>query len=199
MEAFSDGVIAIAITLLTLDIHVPSHDVRDQGLLAHELLQLWPHYLAFVTSFIVVGIIWINHHAIFEHIGQADYYLVLINVFLLLGIALLPFTTALVAEYVNHDGKRTAMMVYTGWFFLVAIAFNLLWWYPRHFNLIKPDADQAAVDRITQRFRLGPPSYGLIFIVSIFSPIAALVGTGVLALIYALPNQSKVRETAIRP
>jgi uncharacterized membrane protein len=191
MEAFSDGVIAIAITLLTLDIRVPLRDNTGGASLVHRLAQLWPNYLAFVTSFAVVGILWINHHAIFEHIERADYYLVLINIFVLFVVAALPFTTALLAEYIGHDGERTATLVYTGWFLLVPISINLLWWYPRHAGLIKPEADQAAIDRITARFRLGIPLYSLLVVVAYFLPFVALIGMGVMALLYALPNQSK--------
>jgi uncharacterized membrane protein len=191
MEAFSDGVIAIAITLLTLDIRVPLRDEAGGATLLHRLAQLWPNYLAFATSFAVVGILWINHHAIFEHIDRADYYLVLINTVFLFTVAALPFTTALLAEYIRHDGERTATLVYTGWFLLVAISFNRLWWYARHAKLTNPVSDQAAIDRITARFRLGIPSYLLLVVVAFFVPLVALIGMGAMALLYALPNQTE--------
>jgi uncharacterized membrane protein len=190
MEAFSDGVIAIAITLLTLDIRVPLRDEAGGATLVHRLAQLWPNYLAFATSFAVVGILWINHHAIFEHIDRTDYYLVLINTVFLFTVAALPFTTALLAEYIRHDGERTATLVYTGWFLLVAISFNRLWWYARHAGLTNPESDQTAIDRITARFRLGIPLYSVLVVIAFFFPMAALIGMGVMALLYALPNQS---------
>lgn len=190
LEAFSDGVIAIAITLLTLDIHVPPHGGTGKGSLWHQLVALWPNYLAFATSFIVIAIFWINHHTMFAHIQRTDHYLLLINTLLLFGIAFVPFTTALASEYLGRDGSRTAMMIYTGWFVLIAVAFNLLWWRPRRAGLIDPESDPEAVARITRRYRYGIPGYVLFFLVSIVSPLAAVIGIGALALLYALPNQS---------
>lgn len=188
VEAFTDGVIAIAITLLTLDIHVPSRD--DSGTLPEKLGRLWPSYLAFATSFIVIGILWINHHTIFEYIDRADHYLILLNTVFLLTVAVLPFTTALVSEYLGHDGERTAILVYAGWFVLVAITFNSLWRWARHANLLRLDADPAAVSGISKRFNLGPPSYLVLFVIAIVFPIASIIGTGALAVIYVLPNQN---------
>ncbi len=194
MEAFTDGVIAIAITLLTLDIHVPARD--EPGSLMHKLGHLWPHYLAFATSYIVIGILWINHHAIFEYIDHADHYLVVINIVFLLTVSVLPFTTALVSEYLGHDGARTAIVAYSGWFLLLAITFNLLWRWARHANLLIPDADPDAIALITKRFNYGPPSYLVVLAISFVYPTGALVAIGVLALVYLLPNQPDgMRET----
>ena len=189
LQAFTDGVIAIAITLLTLDIHVPEPDSSGDSL-AHRLGELWPHYLAFATSYLVIGILWINHHAIFNLIDRADHYLVVINILFLLSVSIVPFTTALVSEYIGRDGARTAIAVYSGWFLLVALIYNLLWRWARYANLLRSDADPEEVARISRRFNYGPPSYVVIFIVSFIFPTVALVGFGVLALLYLLPNQS---------
>jgi uncharacterized membrane protein len=189
LEAFSDGVIAIAITLLTLDIHVPPHDASGDASLWSRLGALWPNYLAFATSFIAIAILWINHHAIFAYVVRTDYYLLLINLFLLFATAVIPFTTSLAADYLGHDGERAAVMVYSGWFFLIPVGVNLLWWHPRRAGLIDPEADPKTIARMTRRYLLGLPVYAALFLVSIASPSAAIGGFGALALLYAFPNQ----------
>jgi uncharacterized membrane protein len=192
LEAFSDGVIAIAITLLVIEIHVPPHDeIHDNGDLWSALWDLWPSYLGYLISFVVIGIMWANHHLIFKQIARVDHYLILINTLYLLLVGFIPFTTGLLAEYLGHDGEKTATIAYTGWFFLTALVYNLLWRYPSRIrNLLDPATDPAAVAAITRRFNYGPPSYGLAF------AIIAL-----LALLYALPSNvaeaSGVRRQAL--
>ena len=190
MEALSDGVIAIAITLLTLDLQAPQLSATGNGSLGSRLVTLWPHYLAFATSFIVIAIVWINHHAILAYVVRADHYLLLINLLLLFVIAVIPFTTSLAAEHLGQDGERTATMVYTGWFCLIPIEVNLLWWHIRRAGLVDPNAEPAAIARMTRRFLFGLPAQVALFLVAIVSPVAALIGFVVVALFFALPNQS---------
>ena len=92
LEAFSDGVLAVAITLLVLDIRVPDPGSGGHSL-AHNLLHAWPNYAAYVTSFITIGIIWVNHHAMIGRLREADHTILVLNLFLLLSIGLLPFAT----------------------------------------------------------------------------------------------------------
>ncbi|MGI8475833.1 MAG: TMEM175 family protein [Thermomicrobiales bacterium] len=198
LEAFSDGVIAIAITLLILEVRVPARDALADGSLWQALGDHWPNCVGFLLSFVTIGILWANHHTIFRYIGRADHYLVLINTLFLLSVSVLPFTTALLAEYLGHDGQRTATIVYTGWFLLVALSFNLLWVHPRRAGLIAADADPRAVADITRRFRLGPPSYILAFAVSFVRPALALVIAAALALLYLLPKRSSPSRTRRR-
>jgi len=114
---------------------------------------------------------------------------VLSNILFLLCIGFLPFPTALLTEYLGHAGERPAGIVYSGWFFVTALSYNLLWRYPSHRQrLIAADADLRAVASITRRFNLGPPSYLLAFVLSFFSTIASLVLLLLLALLYVLPN-----------
>jgi uncharacterized membrane protein len=190
LEAFSDGVIAVAITLLVLEVHVPDRlDVHGNRDLWHALGKLWPNYLGYVISFVVIGIMWANHHNIFQYIAHTDHYLILINTLWLLFIGLVPFTTDLLAEYLGHDGEKTATIVYSGWFFATALVYNLLWRYASRWgNLLEPDADPAAIAAITRRFNYGPPSYGLAFAASLVYAPASLAILLALALLYALPS-----------
>ena len=190
LEAFSDGVIAIAITLLILEVRVPTETaVEEAGGLGQALLKLWPSYLGYLLSFVIIGIMWANHHEIFRHIARTDHYLVLINLLFLFCIGFVPFPTALMADNLGHDGERTAVIVYAGWFLLTALAYNLLWWYPSHDGrLLAPDADREVVQTITRRFRLGPPSYALAFVLAFLYPPASLAVLFLLAVLYVLPN-----------
>ncbi len=190
LEAFSDAVIAIAITLLVLEVRIPSEAAVDEaGGLGGALLDLWPAYLGYLLSFVTIGIMWANHHEIFRHIVRTDHYLVLINLLFLLCIGFIPFPTALMAENLGHDGERTAVIVYAGWILVTALSYNLLWRYPsKNGRLLAPDADQGAVRTITRRFRLGPPSYLLAFVLAFIYPPASLALLFFLALLYVLPN-----------
>jgi uncharacterized membrane protein len=190
LEAFSDAVIAIAITLLVLEVRVPEHDeIHGTRDLWRALRDLWPSYLGYLLSFVIIGIMWANHHEIFRHVARTDHYLILANTLFLLCVGFLPFPTALLAEYLSEPGERTAVVVYSGWLLVTALSYYLLWWYPSHDRrLIAPDADLRAVNTITRRFRLGPPSYLLAFVLAWLYPPASLALLGLLALLYVLPN-----------
>ena len=126
LEAFSDGVFAIAITLLTLEIKVPSSNTAN---LAAELARQWPSYLAFFISFTFIGIMWLNHYRMFVHIKKTDDTLLMLNLALMFGVCVVPFTTALLAAQLGHPGARTAVVVYDAAYFGIALFFNLLWRY----------------------------------------------------------------------
>jgi uncharacterized membrane protein len=190
IEAFSDGVFAIAITLLVLDLKVP-REVSAGHSLARVLLAQWPVYLAFVTSFMTILIMWMNHHRIFSLVGRSDDRLLLFNGLLLMGVTVVPFPTSLVAEYLRHDGQRTAAIVYNATFIVIAVCFNLLWRTAAvNDRLLHPRADRAAVNRIFDAYRYGPAWYvlalGLVFV----SVTASLVLNLALALFYAAPGRS---------
>jgi uncharacterized membrane protein len=125
LEAFSDGVIAVAITLLVLQIAVPT-DLHGHSL-AHALLANWSHYAAYVVSFMTIGIIWINHHAMISRLKQVDHSILLLNLIVLMTIAALPFATDLLASYLREPtGRSIAAAVYAGSFLLMGVAFGAL-------------------------------------------------------------------------
>jgi uncharacterized membrane protein len=190
IEAFSDGVFAIAITLLVLDLKVP-RGVDDRQSLAQALVAQWPAYVAFVTSFMTILIMWVNHHRIFTLVGRSDDRLLLYNGLLLLGVTLVPFPTSLVAEYMRHEGERTAVLVYNATFIVIAICFNLLWRTAAvRDRLLDPRADRAAVQRIFDAYRYGPLWYVVAFGLAWVSPMASLALNFGLAVFYAMPGKS---------
>jgi uncharacterized membrane protein len=126
--AFSDGVIAIAVTLLVLNIRPPD-DTRH---LVHGLLALWPSYVSYVITFMLVGNVWANHHVMFDHIRHADRMVLFLNCVLLMDIAVIPFAAAVLANaFRAGQGERTAVVVHGIVFELAAAVFNVIWWYAR--------------------------------------------------------------------
>jgi uncharacterized membrane protein len=104
IEAFSDGVFAIAITLLIIEVHVPAREHAET--LGHELLRIWPSYLGYLTSFLTIGVMWINHHYVFELIDRVDRMMLLLNTLLLMLIAFVPFRPPCSAQFVETGGAR---------------------------------------------------------------------------------------------
>ncbi len=191
MEAFSDGVLAVAITLLVLDIKVPEPSAGHT--LGHELLEMWPTYAAYVTSFITIGIIWINHHAMISRLREADHAILALNLLLLLSIALLPFATSLMARYLRESqGERLAAAVYSGAFLLMSLLFVILnahiLFAKRH--LLGPKLTDEQRRSIVTRGFAGIVPYLLATALAAVSPYISLIICFVVAAYYATPLAS---------
>lgn len=141
IEAFSDGVYAIAITLLILDLKVP---MTPDGHLGGALLRQWPAYFAFLVSFAFTGIMWVNHHRLFTHICRSDNRLLFLNLLLLLGVTFVPFPTALLAAHLRGADALTAAAVFNGTYVMIAIFFNVLWHHAVDFDLLDSATLEAA-------------------------------------------------------
>lgn len=188
LETFSDGVFAIAITLLILEVKVPH--AGTGGGLARALVALWPSYLGYVISFVTLGIMWANHHAMFTYIRRSDRYFLLIHVFFLMCISFLPFPTAVLAEHLPEpDSRRIAVAFYSATLVLIAIAYNAVWWYAvAGRRLLGPAADPVAVRTISRRYALGPLAYLVSFGLAFVNVWASLSVHGILAILYLLPE-----------
>jgi uncharacterized membrane protein len=188
LEAFSDGVIAVAITLLVLNLVVPDPGKTDN--LARALGQRWPGYAAYAISFLTIGIIWINHHAMIGRLREADHTILLLNLFLLLTIGLLPFATNLMATYLRAShGEHLAAAVYAGAFLLMGCAFATL---NRHILFRKAHLLETQLPSENRRVILlrstsGLLPYAIAAGVAAVSPYATLGICGVLAAFYATP------------
>lgn len=189
LEAFSDGVFAIVITLLILDIKVP---VGAEGHLGAALVDQWPRYAAFLLSFFVVGVIWLNHHATINLLDRTDHTTQVLNLLLLLPVSVLPWPTALLAEYALHgdrDDQRVAVLVYGGTSTLMALAFNVLWRYiGRHAELRKPGVHRSLIEVRDRRYTLGLAVYPVATAVGLLSLTLFLVVMLALAVLYLLPT-----------
>jgi uncharacterized membrane protein len=189
LEAFSDGVLAIVITLLILEIKVP---VGEDGRLGTALARQWPQYSAFLLSFLIVGIIWLNHHATINLLRRTDYKIQVLNLILLLPVTVLPWPTALLAEY-THEGtagdRRVAVLVYGLTSTAMAVSFNILWRYLlRHPELHKPQVTPELLAVRNFRYNAGLAVYPVataIGLVSVPVFLALMLG---LAVLYLLPT-----------
>ena len=179
LEAFSDGVFAIAATLLVLEISV---DTRNGGTLGSELLKIWPSYLAYVMSFLTIGVIWINHH------HCVDRPFLFTNTLLLLVVSFIPFPTKLVAQYLQKPGEESAVLAYSATLLLMAVLYNIWWHYARRNRRLigdrVPDSRLRAVDRA---FDPGVPAYAIVLAVAFVSPLASVIITLCIAAFY-LPS-----------
>src|SRR2546426_9771220 len=185
VEAFSDGVFAIAVTLLVLDLKVPQRSGSED--LSSTLLRQWPTFVAFLNSFVTILIIWINHHNLFNNIKRTDNLFMLSNGLLLLCTTFLPFPTSLVAEYFGHPGQTAATVLYTGTFLLMACAFNLIWRYASHkHRLLSRSVTAVQVESINRQYLIGPTFYGLAFVLAFVNVSASLLLTILLAAFYAV-------------
>jgi len=148
---FSDGVFAITVTLLVLEIRPPA----DYTNLLHGLVALWPSYLAYALTFLFIGHVWANHHVMFDHIRVADRVILLLNTLLLMMVAFLPFTTSVLAGALRSGhGLRTATVFYGIAFDATALMFNAVWQYARRHRLLSDTLDPAAATAIGRRFQL---------------------------------------------
>jgi uncharacterized membrane protein len=185
LETFSDGVFAIAATILVLEFSVGEFQGANLG---NALLHLWPSYLAYVTSFVTIGIIWMNHHYCVETMARTDRTLMFLNVLLLMTIAFLPFPTKLVAQYLQKPGEQAAVFAYDATFIVMAILFNVWWRYASGGRrLIGDSVPDSRLRAISRAFDPGVPTYVFCLVVAIFSPLASVILTLVTAAFY-LPS-----------
>jgi uncharacterized membrane protein len=181
LEAFSDGVFAVAITLLVLEINVPGGEN-----LWHQLKEEWPSFASFFVSFWVIGIIWVNHHGVIDHLKRADRGVLYLNLLVLMSVVLIPFATALMAEHLKSGAdEHVAAAVYAGTFVLMAIAFGVLWEYiTRHRTKLGVELSDEEVRRRSIAFQIGNPIYAIAVVVAFISPAVVLVIIGALAVYY---------------
>jgi len=197
LETFADGVIAIAITLLILEVKVPP---AEGDRLGAAVVHAWPSYAGYVVSFLTIGVIWVNHHHMFKLIRRTDHAFLMLNVVFLMTIAFLPWPTALVAEYIRDpDGRHVAAAVYGLTMVAIAIMFNVVWWYAaKRGRLLIPGLDPEAVARAGRNYLLGPIVYGVAVLVAPLNAFVSLSIYAALAVYWLLPGTGR-RATGIAP
>ncbi len=185
MEAFSDGVFAIAITLLILEISVPESAFTDlwSGI-AHQ----WPSYLAYVTSFITIGGIWGAHHGIFRRLQYANRELMLINLLLLMAVSFLPFPTKLMAEAIHDtDAERAAVIFYGGTLLVISVLLGVMWAsILRDRRVLKPEVTEKEITAITLAATPNIGFYVGVIVLAVFAPRVAAFGYLVIAIVAVL-------------
>lgn len=199
IEAFSDGVFAIAITLLVLGITVPKANELGEGVsLGSMLIKLWPHYLAFVTSFITIFAKWVNHHRIFSFIQRTDHTFLYWNGLLLLFITIMPFPTSLLAEYLLHPEATAAGAVFAGTYAATAFAFKGLWHHAsKNGRLLAQNVDDREIRQITMQYRYAPLMYLAAFALS-FVSVGLSVGLCLcLSVVFAVKGWPMLRSAVL--
>lgn len=195
VEAFSDGVFAIAITLLILDVKAPSKGSGRS--LAFQLTHQWPQYDAYVVSFLVIGIMWANHHQVFSYVARVDRTLLFLNLLLLMGVSALPWATSVVSSYLDQPkGAQLAVAVYGGFMVVHALTFTALWWWlTRSGHLFDARVDEVLAKATRSRFALGTVVYPVLMGLSFVNALLTLALHGVVAVYYAF-NQLHVPTKA---
>jgi uncharacterized membrane protein len=190
LEAFSDGVFAIAITLLVLGLAVPARDTLHDATLLAALGQQWPAYSAYLVTFLVIGIIWINHHAMFDRVQRVDRLVLFANLGLLLVVSVLPFPTRLLSEYLTAGSDaRTAAAIYSVTMVAMSLAYSGLWLaVTRDAGLLHQNLDPATSRVALRRFGLGGVFYLATVGLSFVSPIATLAVHGAMAVYYCFDH-----------
>jgi len=192
VEAFSDGVFAIAITLLILAVGIEQS--IEHGSVEHTLLHLWPAYIAYAVSFLTVGIMWVNHHQLFRHFERVDRPLLLLNILLLMCISFTPFPTRVVADHATNSADREAAAVLYGLTMtLTAICFFSVWIYGSR-RLLRPNTDMREVSGITRSYLPGAPVYALATAIAFVNSVASLILFGAIAIFYAISSSFFGRE-----
>ena len=188
LETFADGVFAIAATLLILN--VDAQVGEGSGAIGHRLLEIWPSYIAYAVSFVTIGIIWSNHHTVMNQLGRVDRTFLLLNVFLLMCVAFLPFPTRLVAEHVrNRHELQPAALAYGATMTVMAVTYIALWLYAaRNGRLLRPDSDPRTVSGITRSYLPGSPLYLTATLIAFASPLASVALFAAIALFYVVES-----------
>jgi uncharacterized membrane protein len=190
IEAFSDGVFAIAITLLIIEIAVPVVEADES--LGDALFDLWPEYFAYVLSFVIIGIYWANHHSFMRLFVRTDHYFLMINVFFLMCIAFLPFPTAVLGEYLTHgEQEKTAVAFYAFGLFLPAVGWLLIWLYGQWDNLIDENLDPDYDRFLTIQFLASTAVFLVAIPIALVQPYVSLTIAIGLTLLYLLPPRPR--------
>ncbi|WP_327412840.1 TMEM175 family protein [Streptomyces sp. NBC_01233] len=185
IEAFSDGVFAIIITILVLELKVPEETGSEFW---HGVREQWPHYAAYVVSFLIIGVMWVNHHTIFSHLKRVDRPLLFLNLLVLMVVSVIPYTTNVLAEHLVEEGgsANAAAVLYSAVTVAYALAFLAFWWYVTrvgHLFHEKVDREGARATRV--RFGLGAIAYPLTVALAFYSATLTLVAHFLIAIYYA--------------
>jgi uncharacterized membrane protein len=185
LEAFSDGVFAIAITLLALELPRPEEPDLWRAL-AHD----WQSYAAFAVSFLTIGIIWLNHHALVDRVTRADRTLLFLNLLLLMWTSIIPWPTGLVAERLGHNGAEAAAVVYAGVFLGMSLTFRATWLHARNTGLLGGLAP-AQVAHLDRRNAVGLACYCLALTLAFVLPAASLAVCFLVAAYFLFPDRAE--------
>ena len=199
MEAFSDGVFAIAITLLVIEIHVPKPEGGVLHPLAESLMTDWPSYLSYLLSFVTIGIYWLNHHYLVRLFRGTTHVMNLLNLLLLFFISFIPFPTEILSEYLRQPGQeRLAVMVYVGSLFAPSVAWLLIWVYAKKHKLLDPNLQPSFVRFLNRQYLLSPVIHVGAVVMALWSYQAGLaVCAGITGLYLMSPKRPEYVDASL--
>jgi uncharacterized membrane protein len=195
LEAFSDGVFAIAITLLILELKVPaliSADISSASL-GKALMQQWPSYFSLVTSFFTILVMWVHHHAIFSHVRKSDAWVHFANGCLLLVVTFVPYPTSVLAAYLETPGAKAAAIFYSGTFIVIAVCFNLVLRAAFRKKVLLASTPASFVEKSCRDYLYGPLFYGIAFVAAFFDVRLCLGVCTALWIYWAATAMQKTR------
>jgi uncharacterized membrane protein len=196
LEFFSDAVIAIAATLLAVDLHSPHPEALGQATLLEAIGHEWASYLAFVISFLFIGIAWAAHHDMFSYIKRTNHTLLVLNLLFLMGIALQPFSTALLSEYWGKPEERTATLIYHGILLVTSLCFNAVWLYAiTQRRLVEDDVNPHLLRTLTKEHAIAPLSHAAAFVAALWNTLFSFVPLLVLYIFFGLPRVGERKAT----
>jgi uncharacterized membrane protein len=185
MEMFSDGVFAIAVTLLALEIGVPEESHQH---LLRDIIDQWPSYLAYLVSFASIGALWSTHVVITEYVGRVTTTLTRLNLLLLMVVAFLPYPTELLAYYLDRQTEeRVAVTFYGGCLVACVLLISLIWRYAVRAGLVRGEAAHERIRTLSGRFTPGLTGYLVMIVIGLFFPVLAVLGYLTLAIIILVP------------
>ena len=188
LECFSDGIIAIAATLLVFDLKPPRAEQLDGIPLREALAHQWTSYVAFAVSFVFIGIAWAAHHDMFRYIRRTTHVLLILNLVFLMAIALQPFSTALVAEHYGKPEERTAAVVYYGILLAASLSYNVVWWYAVRGGLVADDLDPRLLRALNLEHLAAPALHAAALVVALWSVPLSFVPLALVYVLFALPR-----------
>lgn len=191
IEAFSDGVFAIAITLLVLELHVPElAEAAGPAVLAGKLVAQWPTYIAFAISFFSIFIMWVNHHKLFKQIYRRNTEIMFANGLILFLVCCVSYPSSLLAQFYDTDSQQLVISIYTGTFVLVNLSYNLLWFLAcRDRTLLRPGLTNEAILGIRNNYLYGLPTYIAAFVLSFYFPVSSLLICILLWIYWAISSK----------
>lgn len=187
-EYFSDAIIAIAATLLVVDLKPPRSENLAGATLWDALAHDSPSFVAFAVSFVFIGIAWAAHHDMFRYIRRTNHVLLILNLIFLMAIALQPFSTALIAEHYGKPDERAAALLYYGILLSASLSYNAVWWYAVQSGLVSEDLDPQLLRALSLEHVAAPVLHAVALVVAIWSVPLSLIPLGLVYLVFALPR-----------
>lgn len=190
LEAFSDGVFSIAITLLILEVKIPKHeDLLHSGGLYNYLTSIWPSYLAYAISFLVIGIYWSNHHWLYSFIKKTDHVFNLLNILFLMTVSFMPFTTAILGDFISDPLYRNASVTAycIGYVLPPAIVIIMVLYAGHHNRLMDPLLSRSFKNRFILKLLFGMLLMGSAIALSFNYPMISIFIIGFSLIMFLLP------------